>query len=548
MRRPRRPRDRRTGPRRASVVIALLLTTACADPGRGDGALAPESSGISSPAAAAVIDADRATLRVALLNDPRSLHPRETLDAEGELVVRALFDGLVDVGPDGAVVAAGADRWVVEDEGLTYRFILRPDRFHDGSPVTASAHADALRAVMDPDRRPHAREELLAAVVDVEVLAADELVVRLERADPLFLHRLADPALAPLPRAALLDPAAFGRQPIGNGPFRMLGPREQGAFIRLGAWPEHPTPPRVDELVLQVITEDVDGSRRWEDLLDGRLHIAPIAEEQRDPARARFGSADTRRGGSGLHEAPLLRTYAYGFAVTVPPFDDPVLRRAVSAAIDREGLARSLASAAVLPATSMLPPTVGGAPPVCDHCRQDVELARALIAEWRGGLPEGVAEPTLTITYPRGEGHVTVAERVASDLERVLGVEVRLQAQDLGGLVRLVEEGRAPFFRVGLGATLGGDAAVVSLLGDAFGSGGVSNRYGWEDPTTDLLIADWSAQTSPEVARAVEQQVLDAVVVAPLLWTRPDLVVVPEVRGFRMDVTGRWWPELVRLR
>lgn len=512
---------------------------------------APESTvgdEVATAAPSAAEDVGPTTIRVALVNDPRSLHPRDVLDAEGELIVRALFDGLVDVAPDGRVIAAAAAAWSVEDDGLTYRFRLRPDRFHDGTPVTARDHADALEAVRDPERPPYAREDLLAAVVAVDVVASDELVVRLARPEPSLLHRLADPSLVPLPSVARRDPEGFAQQPIGNGPFRMLGPREPGAFIRLGAWAEHPQPPRIDELVLQVMADDLDGSRRWDDLLAGRLQIAAITPDRRDDARERFGRPLDGRRGPGLHESPLLTTYAYAFTVDVPPFDDPELRRAVAAAIDRGALARTLASAGVVPATAVLPPGFGGGPPTCPHCRQDVELARANLDTWRAARPEGTPDPSLTVTYPRGEGHVTVAERVASDVEQVLGLEVRLQARDIGSLVRLVEEGRAPFFRIGLRPSLGGEAAGVSLLSDAFASTGPANRVGWSDPVSDASLAAWSASGSPDVERAVEQRLLDDGVVVPLLWTLPHLVVAPEVGGFHLDMTGRWWPELLHLR
>jgi len=529
-------------------VLALLIGAACTESASSDGSPAPEPPGAAATEAAPGVDAERTTLRVALLNDPRSLDPRDVLDAEGELVVRAIFDGLVDVAPDGRIVPASATEWSVEDDGLTYRFRLRAERFHDGSPVTAATHAASFAAVLDPDRPPFAREDLLASVAAVEVIAADELLLRLTQPDPLLLHRLTDPVLVPLPQVALRDPDAFARQPVGNGPFRMLGPREPGAFIRLGAWDGHPQPPRIDELVLQVTSDDVGGSRRWEDLLAGRLQIAPVSADLRDLARERFGRPLDGRRGPGLHEAPLAATYAFGFALDVPPFDDPMLRRAVSAAIDRAALARTLVAAGVVPATAVLPPDIGGVPPDCPHCQQDVGLALALLGEWRASRPADAPDPTLTVTYPRGDGHVTVAERVAGDIEQVLGLEVRLQARDLGSLVRLVEEGRAPFFRLGLRASFGGEAAGISLLADAFGTEGSANWVGWSDAETDALLAGWAPGSSPDVARTAEQRILDGALVVPLLWTLPDLVVAPEVGGFHLDSTGRWWPELVHLR
>jgi ABC-type oligopeptide transport system substrate-binding subunit len=100
-------------------VLALLIGAACTESASSDGSPAPEPPGAAATEAAPGVDAERTTLRVALLHDPRSLDPREVLDAEGELVVRAIFDGLVDVAPDGRIVPASAKEWSVEDDGLT---------------------------------------------------------------------------------------------------------------------------------------------------------------------------------------------------------------------------------------------------------------------------------------------------------------------------------------------------------------------------------------------------------------------------------------------
>lgn len=572
----------RRGPVPVVVLVSVLLVSACA------GAAPPDPGASPSDGSDIVVDApgsERSTVRVALVTDPVSIDPREVVDAEGDLVVRALFDGLVDIGLDGAPRPAAAASWTVEDDGLTYRFLLRPDRFHDGTRVTAQHHADALLAVLDPERRPRFREDLVAtlrgalrpgadqgpaeaaeptdgaaaasvwglpadvlAAGGIEVVDVGELVLRLDRPDPFLLFRLADPVLVPLPDLAVRDPQRFAREPVGNGPFRMLGPREPGDFIRLGRWAAHPQPPHIEELVLQVYGDDHDGSRRWADLRSGRLQISPITSQWRGEARERFGRPLDGRRGPGLHELPLASTYAYGFAVDVPPFDDVRLRRAVAAAIDRDAIARALAAVGVEVATTILPPGLGGTPPTCPHCVTDPDVAAAAIAEWRAARQDGSPEPVLTLTYPRGEGDVIIAERIAADLERVLDLDVRLQSREAASFVRLVEERRAPLFRLGLVATVGGEAAGAELLTSAFRSDAVRNQVGWTDPTTDALLDAWEVGAPVDVVRGVEQRLLEAAVVVPLVRERAALVVSEEVGGFHLDLTGRWWPELLWTR
>ena len=198
-----------------------------------------------------------------------------------------------------------------------------------------------------------------------------------------------------------------------------------------------------------------------------------------------------------------------------------------------------------------MPPHLGGTAPECDHCRHDPDLARELAAAWRADRAERggpAAEPTLTLTYPRGAGHVAIAEQVANDLASTLDVEVRLQARDFGTLVRAVRTGQAPLFRLGLRAVHGGAAAGVTLLDPALRADAPENWTSWSDATVSELLAGWAATDPEPTVAAVERRALDAAVVVPVLWTPADLVVHPDVGGFHLDPTGHWWPELIHLR
>jgi oligopeptide transport system substrate-binding protein len=574
----------------AALLATVVLLSACSA-GRD---AADESITVPSEDADVGVDVapERGTLRVGIGRDPQSIDPRLVTDAEGEWIARALFEPLVDVGPDGALVPAAAERWDVEDDGRTYRFHLRPARFHDGRRVTAFDHARALLGVFDETRPPYFREELLAGLLGAQVAqepldeeaAADEqqadaeegpgastrwatpqeitaaggvivvseleLVVRLAAADPRFLATLSDVALMPVPFSALGNAEGFAALPIGNGPFRMLEAREAGTFVRLVAVDDHHRRPQVDGIVFQVFAADRDRSARLEALLAGRLHVAAVAPERRELVTREFGLAGPDSRGPGLHTSTTASVYTYAFNVAAPPFDDVRLRRAIAAAIDRERLASDVLGGTADPAGALLPPSLLAEQSTCGHCRQDPELARALFAAWSDAQPTGSPPLRLTLTYPREGGHVAIAEAIARDLESVLDVRAILQARDLGGFGRAVIAGEAPLFRLGMVASLAGDAAVSSLLDPRFRTSGTSeqNWTRWADAGTDRLLDALRATGDPQAAARIAAVLVEEAVVVPLLWTRHDLVVRPEVEGFVLDSTGRWWPELVALR
>ncbi len=575
---------RRTGttrpaaPGRSAVLTAVLgaLVVGCAPPEP-----AASDAAASAPAAVSGVadgsDAIGGTLRVGLGAEPISIDPRLVLDDAGELVARALFEGLVDVGPSGGVVPAGAASWRRSADGTEYRFTLRRATFHDGRPVTAQDHADALLAALDPERPPYGREGLLeglrgaVAVAEdgsrvrggprdvlaaggVEVAGTWELVLRLEAPDPRLLHALTDVALAPIPPGADEDPD-FAGLPIGNGPFRLLEPRGTDGFLRLVAVRDHHRAPRVDELLLQFTPEDVDGEQRWTDLAAGRLQIARIGPAHRDDALAALGRAVPTPPGptTGLHGGATAAVYAYAFDVTAAPFDDVRLRRAIAAAVDRRAVAAAVGPSA-LPASRLLPDRLVGTPagaaatPPCAHCDVDAVLAAELFAAWSADTGAVLPVP-LTLTYPRRSDHAAVAEVIAEQLEATLDVRVSLRALDLAGFTAAVEAGEAPLFRPALRATLGGWAAVSSLLDPALRSSARRSEAGtgWGDGASDALLDRLRAGPDPAAAAALDARLTDEAVVLPLFWLQQDLVVAPSVRGFALDPTGRWWPERVGL-
>lgn len=549
-----RVRARRT----AHVLVATIVaaSVACAAPEPG----APTAPDVAASAPGTAAEpAGGGTLRVALAVDPVSIDPRTVVDDEGELVARALFEPLVDVAPDGSIVPAAASSWRIEDDGRTYVFTLRPATYHDGTPVTAEDHARAFARVADDTVEPRFRSDLVTGVTAVEVVDASTLVVRLDAPRPGLLSALTDLAFAPLPRAAEDDPAAFAEAPIGNGPFAMVEPRSRGAFLRLRAVEGHHRAPELDGILFVVYGDDADGSARWQDLVDGVLQVAPIPPGRRDQALAEFGPAAAEGTAPGLRATTSAAAYHVGFDVTQGPFDDVRLRRAVSAAIDRERIARTVLGDAYVAADRILPPSLAAGAtdaegtvlpgPDCAHCRRDVALARAELAAWRERVGSDTAL-VIDVRYPRSALHAAVAEAIARDLEAVLQAEVRLRGTDLATFVRSAEAGEAGLIRMGLTTSAVGPRAVAELLVPRFRPGTPEAWTRFDAPglagRLDALAADPAGALAEGLE--VERDLLDAAAVVPLLWPRRDVVVAPGVEGLVMAPGGRWWLERVRLR
>lgn len=529
------------------------------------------------------------TLRIGLVVDPVSIDPRFVVDDEGELLIDALFDPLVRTDDDGMVVPAAASGWDIQDDGATFVFELREASFHDGTPVTAHDFKRTFDRIADASAEPPSFLAYLLADVEgiaraqaeggglagVVVEDARTLRIELTAPQPAFLSTLSDPSLVPTPEVADEDPEAYGRAPIGNGPFAMAGPREPGAFLRLVRFEDHPEPALLDEVLFTLYDTDDGGAEQWQDLLDGQLQLAQLPPDRLDEAAELFGRSPDGYRGPGVLDGIRSPVYLYGFDTTRPPFDDPRLRRAISLAIDRQRLAAEATEGVREPATSLVPPGIPGAQPeACDACVHDPEAARQLLDEVvtdlvaaEAGQAElddgegaddgdasggGTAETPLpppaevigpvTLTHNRGAFHGAIAEQLTEELATTLGLEVNFQAQELAPFIQGVRRGDVSVFRLGWDVE---EPTLQAYLYPLFHSSqvGLDNHTRFADEEVDGLLDQ--ARTSPDqqernvLLREAERRVLDALPAMPLLWYRHDLVVRPEVQDLVYTPLGR---------
>ena len=96
-------------------------------------------------------------LRVGLPALPALLDPALAVDAPAGLVVRQIFDTLVQYKDGSSDVEPGlATQWQVSRDGLAWSFRLRDGvRFHDGTPLTSAEVAGSLERLLFPGA-PHA--------------------------------------------------------------------------------------------------------------------------------------------------------------------------------------------------------------------------------------------------------------------------------------------------------------------------------------------------------------------------------------------------------
>ena len=118
--------------------------------------------------------------------------------------------------PDGRVVERLVSAWNWEEHGTVLRLRLRPNVFfHDGSPLTAQAAADSLRATDTQNDNFH-----LKSIASVRVEGSDTLVLTLKEHSDFLLGELGS-----------ISVLKAGAPNIGTGPYQLVSRDHQDASL-----------------------------------------------------------------------------------------------------------------------------------------------------------------------------------------------------------------------------------------------------------------------------------------------------------------------------
>jgi oligopeptide transport system substrate-binding protein len=247
-----------------------------------------------------------------------------------------------------------------------------------------------------------------------------------------------------------------------------------------------------------------------------------------------------------FNPAAYLGVYFYRFNTARPPFDDARVRRALSLAVDREALTQKITKAGEKPAFGFCPPGMGAYPMVEFPHAQDMAAnlreARQLLAK-AGFGPEGKEFPTFEVLYNTDQTHKDIAEVLANDWKRHLGIKVKLLNQEWKVYL---DSQKNMDYEVSRSAWIG-DYADPNTFLDMFVSGGENNRTGWGNPRYDELIR--LAASEPDKAHrlehfvAAETVLLEELPIMPLYYYVTRNLVNPRLGGFFENVQDEHFPK-----
>jgi len=244
-----------------------------------------------------------------------------------------LFDNLISRHPDGKLYGGLATEWKREAP-TTWRFKLRQGvKYHNGDPFSSADAKFSIERTYDPSTKTMV-QTALATIERIEAPDAATLVIHTKKPDPLLPGRLAFYGGQIVPKKYLesVGPETFNAKPVGTGPVRFVSWVKDDKLV-LEANPDYwGGKPDFDRMIVRAIPETAP---RIAALLKGELDIiTQLPPDQEDKVSANSSTRVTGALYAGL--------YVLGVNSTRPPLDNPLVKQALSLAIDREAIVKEL--------------------------------------------------------------------------------------------------------------------------------------------------------------------------------------------------------------
>ena len=244
-----------------------------------------------------------------------------------------LFDNLTSRHADGKLYPGLATEWKLTAPS-TWTFKLRTGvKYHNGDSFSSADAKFSIERTYDPNVKTMVATAL-ATIDRIETPDATTLVVHTKKPDPLLPARLAFYGGQIVPRKYLesIGNDAFNAKPVGTGPVRFVSWVKDDKLV-CEANPDYwGGKVDFDRLVMRAIPETAP---RIAALLKGEVDI--ITQLPADQGERVAGNPTTRVAGA-------LYAGLYVMAVNSkrPPLDNPLVKQALSHAIDREAIVKEL--------------------------------------------------------------------------------------------------------------------------------------------------------------------------------------------------------------
>lgn len=512
------------------VLVLGMFLAACA--GGGDENESSEGTGSESGSE----ETAGGDLIVAVLADASTLDPQGTSDVASSVVQENIFETLVKKDENNEIIPGLAKSWEPVDE-LTWKFTLNEGiKFHDGEDFNAEAVKANLDRILNPELGSP-RHNLFEMITAVEVVSEYEVHISTEYAFSPLLSHLTHSAVGMISPAVIEqanadfengdDPfAAVSANPAGTGYFKFES-WEPGMAINLVKNEEYwGEPAHVDSVEFRVVP---DSQVRLADLETGNVHISDAVQPNEV---ARIENSDVM----DIHRQASASLLYLGFHTEKEPFNDPVVRQAISHAVDHASIVNGIYDDLAIEATGPLAPGTFGYSEDVEGITYDLDKARELLAE--AGYEEGFSTTIWTSDNPQ---RLAIAVLLQESLASI-GIEVEIQSMEFGTYLDATAAGEHDMLIDSYSNPTGDADYQMYTLFHSSQKGESGNLVFYENAEVDELLDGARRETDPDERAAIYEEagqiLAEDAPMSFLIHQELLLAVADGVTGFEISNAG----------
>ncbi|WP_421566306.1 ABC transporter substrate-binding protein [Ochrobactrum sp. EDr1-4] len=438
--------------------------------------------------------ADDETLRVAIHSDVASINPGVNRDANADMVVAHIAEGLVAYGDDLAIKPMLAESWTSNADHTVYEFKLRKGvKFQNGKDLTAKDIVWNFERYLKPNtafqcvNRYNGKVDSELKSVD----AVDDSTVRFSFAAPApnFVITMATIQCTPW----ILSPEsvdADGKfvKPIGTGPYA-FSKWERGRYLDLTRFDDYVALPgdaaglvgnkKGHVKTIQFMTVP-DSSTRTNGLLSGEIDFIDEVEPT--------GVKDLEAKGMKVNVQQTPSWMVLQIQSTSDKLKDPQMRQAIAHAIDLKQLATAIGEGIYAPNPSVIAPNTiysdnqASAWPAYDPAKAQELLTKA-----------GYKGEPISLLVANRQNRVQVATIVQAFLA-ASGINAQLEVRDWATQLDQYRRGAYELAVFAYSARLDPLLSFQSMIGDKKADAARQ----WDDAKAEDLLSQVSAKSDVE--------------------------------------------------
>ncbi|MCX5067533.1 ABC transporter substrate-binding protein [Micromonospora lupini] len=481
------------------------------------------------------------------IGEPKHLVPTNTTETAGAQVLTGLFSPLVDYDAQNKPYEVAAQSITSSDNKVWTIKLKDGFTFHNGQKVTSEDYINAWNygAYAPNGQDSNYFFEKIAGYPDLQgkepkakemsgLKKVDDLTFTVTLAEPYidFRTMLGYTAFYPMPEAAFSAPGvlkdSYEQAPIGQGPFKMKGTWQHDSKIdveRYDAYPgEKPKVQNIEFRIYQQLTA------AYADVLADNLDVLPtIPSESLSTAPTDLGDR--------YQTSPMSSFQFLAFPTFDKDYSSPDVRKAISMAIDRDEITKSVFKGSQQSARSFVSPVLPGYRENTAGKAGEFNPTEAKKLYQAAGGPKKIV-----ISYNGDGGHKDWVDATVNQLKANLGVDaVGVAEPKFADLLTKVEK-KTPVgaFRMGWVMDY---PTMEDYLGPLYSTNGSSNYYGYSNPEFDRLVKEGSAAKTQDEAIAKYQQAEDILAkdmpVIPLRFGENVFGHSSKVKNVQMDLFQR---------